>query len=69
MFVDNPELTQLILAIDEYQQLTDYATITRYPGNYESIGFAEARRAVTIARRVRRQARKLLPKAALKPIK
>jgi len=36
------------------------ATVTRYPGDYEPISVAEAREAVKIARRVQREARKLL---------
>jgi hypothetical protein len=43
--------------------LTRYATVTRYPGDYEPITLTEARRAVTLARRVRRQVQRLLPKA------
>jgi hypothetical protein len=39
--------------------------VTRYPGDYEAISLAEARYAVKVARRVRRQIRKRLPKEAL----
>jgi len=49
----------------EQQQLTEYAADVRYP----SVGnpsLAEAREAVALARRVRAQARKILPKAALR---
>ena len=52
-----PDLTP-----EEEQLLTDYATITRYPGDYAAISLTEARQAVKIARRVRRHARKHLPK-------
>lgn len=45
---------------NEQDRLTDYATVTRYPGNYEPISLTEARQAVKIARRVRREVRKLL---------
>lgn len=45
---------------EEQDKLTDYATVTRYPGDYESISLVEARQAVKIARRVRREVRKLL---------
>jgi HEPN domain-containing protein len=43
-------------ALDEKEQdrLTEYATVTRYPGDYEPISLSEARRAVGTARRVRR---------------
>lgn len=50
---------------DEQDRLTDYATVTRYPGNYEPISLTEARQAVKIARRVRREVRKLLEKKPL----
>jgi HEPN domain-containing protein len=53
------------LSPKEQALLSDYAVTTRYPGDYERIPLAEARRAVQIARRVRRQVRKWLPKAAL----
>lgn len=44
----------------EQDRLTEYATTTRYPGNYETISVSEAHQAVKIARRVRREVRKLL---------
>ncbi|TET34708.1 MAG: HEPN domain-containing protein [Planctomycetota bacterium] len=50
----------------EEDRLTEYATITRYPGDYEPISLTEARRAVKLARRVRREVRKILPKETLK---
>ena len=53
---DRPELTA-----EEQERLTDYATVTRYPGDYEPIPLDETRWAVRVARRVRGQARKLLP--------
>lgn len=49
----------------EQEQLTRYATVTRYPGDYEAIPLAEARSAVKIARRVRVQIRRRLPKETL----
>ncbi len=52
-----PQLTP-----EEQRRLTDYATVTRYPGDYEAISLAETRRAVKIARRVRNEIRRLLPK-------
>jgi len=52
-----PDLTP-----EEQERLTDYAVSARYPGDYEPIPLAEARQAVQIARRVRRQIRKWLPK-------
>lgn len=50
----------------DQNELTDYATGPRYPG-WGEISIADARRAVGIARRLRREARNLLPKAAFKP--
>lgn len=48
--------------------LTDYATIRRYPdpGGAPEISLTEARKAVAMARRVRRELRKHLPKPALR---
>ena len=45
---------------EEQDRLTDYATVTRYPGDYEPISVTEARQAVKIARRIQREVRKLL---------
>jgi HEPN domain-containing protein len=45
---------------EEQDRLTEYATVTRYPGDYEPITITEARQAVKTARRVRREVRKLL---------
>jgi len=56
-----PDLTP-----DEHELLTDYAVSARYPGDWEPISLIEARRAVQIARRVRKQFRDLLPPASLK---
>jgi HEPN domain-containing protein len=49
----------------ERDRLTDYATVMRYPGDYEPISVAEAGQAVKIARRVRREVRKLLERKPL----
>ncbi len=51
----------------EQDKLTEYATITRYPGDYESISLTEARQAVRIARRIQREVRKTLEKKPLFP--
>lgn len=47
-------------------RLTKYATVTRYPGPDEDISLAQARKEVAIARRVRREVRRLLPRVALR---
>jgi HEPN domain-containing protein len=49
------------LTVEEQARLTDYATVTRYPGDYDPIPLDEARRAVTVARRIRNQIRRWLP--------
>lgn len=53
------------LSEEEQYRLTDYATVTRYPGSGE-IPLPEARRAVAVARRVRKQARAALPRQSLR---
>ena len=45
----------------EQAALTRYATVIRYPGDYSAIPLSEARKAVAIARRVRKAARAALP--------
>ena len=47
-------------------RLTEYATVTRYPGHGPEISLAEARKSVAIARRVRKEVRQHLPRAALR---
>ena len=59
---DRPDLSP-----DEQDRMTRYATITRYPGDYDPLMLSEARNAVKIARRIRREVRKRLPKEALRP--
>ena len=53
--------------LDDAQQerLTDYATVSRYPGDYEPISLTEAKEAVKIARRVKKEIQKLLEKKSL----
>jgi HEPN domain-containing protein len=67
------ELVALLPAADrpkssdaEQDRVTDFATVTRYPGDYEAVSLAEARRTVTLARRVRGDARKRLPSSVLR---
>jgi hypothetical protein len=52
--------------VAEQERLTDFATLTHYPGDYEPITLMEARRAVTLARR---QVRRWLPKQALQALR
>lgn len=56
-----PSATRPSLTLAEQFLLTEYATGARYPG-WGEISLTEARRAVTIARRVRREARRILHK-------
>lgn len=53
------------LSAMEQRRLTDYATVTRYPGNYEPILVAEARSAVRLALRMKKVVRLFLPKTVL----
>lgn len=53
------------LSLDETRRLTIYATVSRYPGDYDPISLVEAKEAVKITRRVRTGIRKRLPKQAL----
>lgn len=52
------------LSAEEQERLTDYAADTRYPGAYEPISLTEAQGAVKVARRLRREIRRLLPRHA-----
>jgi HEPN domain-containing protein len=61
-----PSNISIELTPENQEKLTDYATVTRYPGDYDDISEKEARYAVKIARRVRNEIRKLFPKEVLK---
>ena len=60
-----PRTITLDIALEDQRRLTAYATVTRYPGGYEAIPLAEARRALRLARQVRRIIRKSLPRKVL----
>ena len=53
------------LTVEEQRRFFGYATAARYPGSGE-ISLAEAERAVALARRVRREIRRMLPRAILR---
>jgi HEPN domain-containing protein len=53
------------LSSEEQARLTEYAVGARYPG-WEQISLAAARRAVAVARRVRKEVRRVLPRKALR---
>ncbi len=59
-----PRAAQPDLTEEEQAVLTDYATAARYPG-WGQIPLRQARRAVAIARRTRKQMRLLLPAKTL----
>jgi HEPN domain-containing protein len=52
-----PARFRTLLPEEEQDRLTEYATVTRYPGDYEPITLREARHAVAMARLVRKQIR------------
>ena len=52
--------------VSEQDRLTEYATVTRYPGEYKPVSYSEARKSVKLARRIRAAIRKQLPKQALR---
>ena len=60
-----PENIWLKLSIEEQRRLTAYATVIRYPGDYETIQISEAKESVKLARRVRKEIRALLPEEVL----
>jgi len=61
-----PEKMRPSLTVEGQRLLTSYATITRYPGDYEPVTLEEARQAVKLARRTRKQIKKFLPKKTSK---
>ena len=52
---------ELNLSLEDQRRLTSYAIITRYPGDWEPVTRKEAKRAVSLARRVRKILKPLLP--------
>ena len=61
-----PKVVRPPLTNEEQDRLTEYATVMRYPGDYEAILLSEARKAVGIARRTRKAARLIFPKEVLR---
>lgn len=56
-----PNAIRPLLAKTELDRLTEYAVIPRYPGDYDPITLDEARSAVRVMRRVRKDIRRRLP--------
>jgi HEPN domain-containing protein len=54
------------LSVAEQDTLTPYATATRYPGGFEPLTTRQATDALRMARRVRNQVRRRLPRRALR---
>ena len=59
-----PENTRPSIDQDSRRKLTHYAVESRYPDEYIVITVDDAREAVKIARRVRKEVGRFLPKAA-----
>lgn len=57
-----PNKSDFPLSVDDCARLTDYATITRYPGEWETLHSKEAEQAVALAKLVREAIRRLLPR-------
>lgn len=53
------------LSSEDQERLTDFAAVVRYPGTYDPILLAEARRVVKTVRGVRSEIRKAFPKSVL----
>lgn len=49
------------VTVEESRLLTDYATVTRYPGDYEPVSHEEAGHAVALADRIRAAVQEELP--------
>lgn len=63
-----PASKRPMLAVAEQERLTDYATTTRYPGDYEQIPLSEAHQATALAKRVRNDVRERLPLQLTQPV-
>jgi HEPN domain-containing protein len=60
-----PPRSRPALEVGLQDRLTKYATVTRYPESGLYISMTATRKAVALARRVRREVRRKFPKAAL----
>ena len=60
-----PEDIQIPLSIEEQRLLTDYATVSRYPGEWEPIDRCDAKSAVALAKKVREMIRPHFPPETL----
>jgi HEPN domain-containing protein len=55
-----PKHVHFPLTVEQQRRLTEYATVMRYPGPYDIPKLSEAKEAVRLARRIRREVRKLI---------
>ncbi len=62
-----PHEIPILLSEVEQELLTEYAVVTRYPGGFDEPTLSESRKAVGLARKLRKAVRALLPKEALPP--
>jgi HEPN domain-containing protein len=60
-----PKGVRIPLTVVEQRQLSEYASLTRYPGSYEPISLSEARDAVKLAKKVKQKMQKLLEEKVL----
>lgn len=60
-----PKSIHIPLTVEEQRLLTDYATLTRYPGSYEPISLAEAKNSVKLARKLQKKIKKILENKGL----
>ena len=60
-----PNKDSFPLSTEDCVQLTDYATVTSYPGEWEAISRHDAERAVELAQELRKAIRNLLPNTVL----
>ncbi|MDD5135633.1 MAG: HEPN domain-containing protein [Phycisphaerae bacterium] len=60
-----PKSIKFPLTVEQRRLLTEYATITRYPGGYEPISLFEAKNAVKIARQAKKYMQKLMKNRGL----
>ena len=61
-----PAIDRPLLSITDQRRLTAYATVMRYPGDFQPITLTEARSSVALARRIRKEIRAILPSPALR---
>jgi len=60
-----PKSIDFSLSVEEQRKFTEYATVMRYPGPYEPISLNEAKKAVKLARQIKRTIHKLIENKGL----